>query len=378
MTATFAPARLPLAPRSCRDELISSCLLRVAAANGIGLKELLDGFESRYPGCLPHGYLLDCSLPGTTLKSLAFFCRLPLKRFQELDLRRRGSHLDLALLLQFRQASPWCPRGTRHRVGYAFCPRCIAVQAVTYIPWDWSLACLIHCPVHRALLRDGCPACGEPDPLTFTPPGQPPSRVCWSCGADITDCHQTFDVAQKQHTMQTVEDAYRAALLGIAPHRELLGRATARSFRRFVHDLLEILNLTLNSRSFQRGSFKGGTAPIPRWDLLRIITELVLNAAPTSDARQRRSRYARGLVLWATLLKVITEHDAGTIERASQHWPVPLRERYLSALYHRTRKRWPYSPFEGHSLSTQFKCREVAAVYDLSAAIGLPIGKSRI
>src|SRR6516165_4833547 len=43
-----APAKLPFAPCPYSAELLSSWLLRVAAANLVSLRELLDGFESRY------------------------------------------------------------------------------------------------------------------------------------------------------------------------------------------------------------------------------------------------------------------------------------------------------------------------------------------
>ena len=43
-----------------------------------------------------------------------------------------------------------------------------------------------------------------------------------------------------------------------------------------------------------------------------------VNAAPSSDQSVRRKRYARGLVLWATLLKMMSEYEARGY-RASQH-----------------------------------------------------------
>ena len=48
MSVVLAPAELPFAPRPYSDELLSSWLLRVAAANLISLQELLDAFEDRY------------------------------------------------------------------------------------------------------------------------------------------------------------------------------------------------------------------------------------------------------------------------------------------------------------------------------------------
>ena len=87
--------------------------------------------------------------------------------------------------------------------------------------------------------------------------------------------------------------------------------------------------------------------------------------------QQRRSRYSRSLVLWTTLLKVIAVGDATEIEQASQHWPVALRRRFVFALYQRKRKRWPYGPCEGQSLSLRFKCHELSAVFDLTVVLQL-------
>src|SRR5690348_10257468 len=89
-------------------------------------------------------------------------------------------------------------------------------------------------------------------------------------------------------------------------------------------------------------SRKTSAMDFSRQDILLIIAELILNAAPTSDRAGRRSRYARGLVLWATLLKFIPQHQGAAIERASLRWPVPLRRRFASALFYFNRKRWPF------------------------------------
>ena len=164
-----------------------------------------------------------------------------------------------------------------------------------------------------------------------------------------------------------MEDAYRAALLGIAPHPNLLGKATGTSFRRFIDDLMQILTRTLNAASLWPNPSSGQTPLLPRRDLLQIITELVLNAAPSSNVQQRRRRYSRSLVLWTTLLKVIAVADATEIEQASQQWPVALRRRFVSALYERKRQRWPYDPCQGQSLSLRFKCHELSSVFDLTA-----------
>jgi len=64
-----APAKLPFAPRPYSAELLSSWLLRVAAANLVSLRELLDGFESRY-GQVLNNFPIDYSIPDAAVAIL--------------------------------------------------------------------------------------------------------------------------------------------------------------------------------------------------------------------------------------------------------------------------------------------------------------------
>jgi hypothetical protein len=79
-------------------------------------------------------------------------------------------------------------------------------------------------------------------------------------------------------------------------------------------------------------------ATFSRQDILQIIAYLVLHAAPSSDRSIRRRRYARGLVLWATLLKMIPDYEGKAMELASRRWPVSLHQRFASALRYRTQR----------------------------------------
>jgi hypothetical protein len=75
MSAAFAPAHLPAAPRPFPDELLSSWLLRLAAANAISLEELLSGLQWRYPHSQHFGHPLDYAVPPETLQALSLFAR---------------------------------------------------------------------------------------------------------------------------------------------------------------------------------------------------------------------------------------------------------------------------------------------------------------
>src|SRR5262249_31253257 len=160
----------------------------------------------------------------------------------------------------------WCPRCSLRRVRYALCPLCLAKQPRIHVRWDWSVACLIRCALHRAPLRDGCPACGEPDPLTFSGFDSPSIPVCRSCGSDLTASKNDAQDVQSKSDIQAVEDAYRAMLAGIAPDPALLGKATDRSFRQFVEDMLQLLTRSLNPGSH---GLTTSNVPFSRHDILQ-------------------------------------------------------------------------------------------------------------
>src|ERR1019366_4330004 len=366
ISVAIAPIQLPFAPRPISTELLSSWLLRVAAANLVSLRELLQGFEFRYGRVLTNA-TVDYFVGDAAVAALSQFCRVAPEKIRALDLRRRSPHLSPALLLGFRfqNALLVCPRSSLRRVRYAFCPLCIASQRVLHVRWDWSVACLVHCAVHRTPLLDGCPECGEPDPLTFSGFDLSPIRLCRSCGLDLTQGVDHLGDGRDKNNIQAIEDAYRAALLGVTPTPALLGKATDRAFRQFVEDMFQVLTHSLNSGS---ACPRTSSVPILRRDILQIIAALILNAAPSSDPSARSKRYARGLILWATLLKIIPEYQGANLEQSSRRWPVALRRRFVSALYYRTRKRWPYTPYRAAAdFGNRFKYSDVVSVYDLSA-----------
>ena len=104
-------------------------------------------------------------------------------------------------------------------------------------------------------------------------------------------------------------------------------------------------------------------ATFSRQDILQIIAYLVLHAAPSSDRSIRRRRYARGLVLWATLLKMIPDYEGKAMELASRRWPVSLHQRFASALRYRTQRPWPHTPYRGtKNFCTRFKYSATAAI----------------
>src|SRR4051794_26679901 len=75
-----------MAPRPRSDELRSSWLRRVAAANALPFTELLDALTTLLPPPLDDEIRLDCRSPRRLCEALPAWCRLDVSRVEALDL----------------------------------------------------------------------------------------------------------------------------------------------------------------------------------------------------------------------------------------------------------------------------------------------------
>jgi hypothetical protein len=282
------------------------------------------------------------------------------------------------LLLRFNERVDWSGRQKGQRLGYGFCQLCLSEQRVIHVLWEWCFACVTRCSIHRTPLQTGCPNCGESDPLTFGPSQGEPDPACWSCGGDLSHCTNPNNVSADEQTIRVVEDAYRAALLGASSDLLLLGKVTHRAFRTFVEDMLKLLVTYADPRVLSHETPSDISMHQHRAQLFALIADLISNAALTSDVRCRRFRQSRSLKLWTTLLALIPDFAGRSLEKTSQHWPVPLQRRFNSALRIQKQRRWPYTPFRRHTLCPGFKCRNPKFVLDLSAVKSASEAKSGI
>jgi hypothetical protein len=301
--------------------------------NQIPLRELLDALQYQYGPILTNDPI-DYAVPKAAVTALSRFCRVAPRAVQMLDLRERLPRVASAMLLRFDKVSSYCPRHTRRRVRYSFCPACLVEQKVIHVRWDWSLSCLIRCAVHRRPLLEGCPLCSEPDPLTFTGSGAPSCLRCRSCEGSLVGTNH--EMGGRDDDMEPVEDAYRAALAGAPPG--LLKKATDCEFRLFVEEMFDVLAHSLNGSSNRRTTFS-------RLEILGIIATLILDAAPCGNKFASRSPGTQGKHLWATLVSLIPAYLGVAIEKQCLRWPAPLRRGYLSGLHYRKGKRWPSTPY---------------------------------
>jgi hypothetical protein len=174
MIVAQAPLQLPFAPKPFRRELFSSWLLRLAAANCVTLDELLAGFQASYPSA-PYAFSLDVNFDDGFLIFMARFSRVPFRTLSRLSLEKQVSNPEAALLLRFNNNSSGCGLFSR-RLGYAFCPYCIAHQSFVHVPWEWAFACLLHCSVHGTPTWGRLPLVRRPGPSAIRP-----DSSSWPC-----------------------------------------------------------------------------------------------------------------------------------------------------------------------------------------------------
>ena len=178
--------------------------------------------------------------------------------------------------------------------------------------------------------------CGAVDPLAFSAQITERNPQCCWCGEDLTRVPNDIQILPDQHVISVMETAYRSTLLGIAVNPRVIDKATDLRFRKFVDDMLQVLTRVLSSFADPLDSSHSLT--VPRRKLLTIIAELVLNAAPSANAKQCRDQYRRGLALWSALIRAIPETEGAALVQFSQSWPASLRRRFLAGLDHRREK----------------------------------------
>jgi TniQ len=316
MIVAQAPIQLPFAPKPFRRELFSSWLLRLAAANCVTLEELLAGFQASYPSA-PYAFSLDVNLDDGLLGFMARFSRVPFRTLSRLSLEKQVSNPEAALLLRVNNNSSRS-RLLSRRLGYAFCPYCIAHQRFVHVPWEWAFACLLHCSVHGTPLGVGCPSCGDLDPLPFGLTPVADQVPCQSCGANLLDDPTHKGRGTSSRTVLEFERGYREALLGAAPDMAPLHGASSAQFRQFVDDALRLVANLLDERPLAQ---YGRLQPPPgssREELILPILQLVLNASTDCDMYERRARYRKSLKVWKLLLVPLTPEARRNLARVSR------------------------------------------------------------
>ncbi|HEY6764620.1 MAG TPA: TniQ family protein [Candidatus Sulfotelmatobacter sp.] len=366
MKTAHAPSELPFVPKPYNNELFSSWMLRIAHANCVSLQELVLGFQCRHQDLsIPDP--LDWGFSPAYLKAMARFSRTPVSKLHLLDLRTRLQQAEHALLLSFRDISHQRERLRSRRVGYAFCPTCIAHQPRVYVRWEWAFPALLRCHTHKSLLIHGCAACGEDDPLPF---GAIPSAAvvqCRSCGARLASTIRDSSIWPIDDTHIIIQHAYRAALRGASPDDALLGDVTGAQFLHFVDDMFQLLAWYPSNELSPRSTDPRNLHFAFRKEILVNIGALVVNATVGSDAASRRVKVREGLKLWRRVLALLSHREASWIENAMECWPPALRRRLNAALDQHERVHSRFSPFRSRYFRPGLKYMNCLNFRDLSA-----------
>jgi hypothetical protein len=154
---------LPIHPQPLRDEIFSSWLCRIAAANGMKLHTLEVQLWGRTKQIWTRD--IDRSIDEETLSLVASLCGTPIAVARETCLRSFEGRLFE--VLNTKGNSDWVlPAGVFHRVRrrphMQYCPLCLANDQVPYFRKQWRTAITTFCVVHNVMLRDRCPACQAP------------------------------------------------------------------------------------------------------------------------------------------------------------------------------------------------------------------------
>ena len=153
----------PAHPKPLPDELLTSWIVRIAAANGVKLNTLTRQLFG--PDLTPWNRDIDRQAPEWLLKVICAQTGTPQDRAYGTTLRGYQGRLFPKRLLsgQLCWILPVKVLGTT-RLGYGvqFCPKCLAEGQEPYFRRPWRVGYYTFCPEHLIMLHDACPECGAP------------------------------------------------------------------------------------------------------------------------------------------------------------------------------------------------------------------------
>lgn len=175
--------RLPVAPRPCRDELLSSWLGRVACRYGLDASGLV-GVLTDDDGGAPGVFIDDIASARKDIAFWAQACGVDPERLLRLSLARRRPGRSSVWFAS--QGSPWAPTPVRSP---PICRACLEADRSAgrdeHLRADWLLAEFCVCPAHRQLLRDRCPVCHARLHVAFRLREGWARIVCGRCGQEL-------------------------------------------------------------------------------------------------------------------------------------------------------------------------------------------------
>ena len=177
------PDRLPVAPRPCRDELLSSWMARLACRYGLTAPEL-----SGYFSDLSSPLLIDDGAPAAgQTKVWAQICGVDPDRVYRLSLSRRYPQRPRSWYVS--RGPEWTPSTVTGST--PICVACFtddhAAGRDAYLRAGWVFAERCICPVHGHLLHDRCVSCHRRLSVAFRLREGCARPVCSHCARLLTD-----------------------------------------------------------------------------------------------------------------------------------------------------------------------------------------------
>ena len=181
----------PAHPHPLPDEILSSWIVRVAAANGVRLQPLCWMLFGNAQS--PWNRDIDRNAPPWLLKAFSQHTGInywdifhtTLVTYRTRLYPRRQSVGQLRWILPVKHHGM-----QRTAFGQQFCPECLATDEIPYFRKQWRVALFSYCPEHHVELHDACPACGEPVAIYRGDFGRElrnarPMHVCHVCEHDF-------------------------------------------------------------------------------------------------------------------------------------------------------------------------------------------------
>ena len=234
----FVPDCLPIAPRPHGDELISSWLRRVAAANWLSVGELLDALRETDQN-LPILRNAEFCLPDPWRSRLATLARLPTERIHALELRLRFPHVNPGW---FTHHAVRGPAGSDRPLTLILpvCAECCARDdAPPLSRADSCFAFQTHCPRHLTPLVDHCGRCGH-----IGLPGH--GFSCEQCQASLRPTHCIPNSSGTEIIARLESDLLASLVHGRAPSRFWIGTMSAGAFVNLIAELITVVLLRSN------------------------------------------------------------------------------------------------------------------------------------
>lgn len=226
----MAAARLPIAPRPYRDELLSSWMARVACRYGLTAPELAGDFAAEGNSLSSPQPIDDRAPADDQTRVWARGCGVDPERLHRLSLSRRYPRRPRAWYAS--RGPEWAPSARSGSI--PVCLACLAADLAAghdaYLRADWMFAERCVCPAHGQLLQDRCLSCHRRLSVAFRLHDGCARPVCGHCARLLADRGGEGTQPQERALVGTalaVQQRITASVNGENPERETFEKALA-------------------------------------------------------------------------------------------------------------------------------------------------------